>query len=225
MELEIRNCRNCGKNFKTLVTSINRHCCKFCFYEGNKWWDAQRKALKKESKKIESVIVENGKTQSLEKKNEIEVDDTESETKQPKKNEIENTMNKTKKKDFQNELNGDEKTEIDNSSTKEHIIVKTTINKKSMKDEKDEILPTVYNEQSEISKREISSSMSLLDESVKQLVDHMKQFRPPAEDQVRALFDKVEGVNSACRCAAEIAKLIKIKVDAVKVFHDISRDK
>ena len=88
--------------------------------------------------------------------------------------------------------------------------------------ESDETQPTDSKALSVNLSKDVSGSMSLIDECAKDLHSAMKSVLKPTDqekDGVRSL--DLERVKVAAQCAREIKELIKVKVDAARVVGDL----
>ena len=203
-QIQTKNCASCGKQFKVGVRSKQRFCSLYCNEVGSKWAD-QEQASSDERSTIESVSVDNGRLmQSSENARKNDKKHTGWHIPTKKKIEADATMSKTKSAEIEDETNGQKKIAITKTLSKENGTEQTAHS-------------SGLSPQSQSTNEEIYHSMSLIKESVLLLKDHMNSVKTDPDGEV-ALSSKIEKVNMACKCAGEIAKLLKVQVEAAKLF-------
>lgn len=101
--------------------------------------------------------------------------------------------------------------------------IEKTNSEKSLTQDTKEIPSSVYGKQLTTLNEAASQSANLIDDSTRHLRQLMNGlFANQPESEVR-LLDQ-ERVRVACLCADQIHKLLKVKVDMIKVSHDISKN-
>ena len=224
IEMESRHCLSCGRKMRVSTRSKQEFCSNFCIGEGPKWAD-QQKVLKDEKHTTESVSVDVGRlTESFEKAKKQRPNYAGNYLNKRTPKEVVKTITPTERNDSNNESDGENKTESENLLINEPGTQETKkeSGNKSMKSAEQETRSLALQQPSSRPSEAISRSMSLIDESAMLLRDHMKSVASNPEDGA-LLATRLEKVNLACKCAGEIAKLIKVKVEAAKIYHSLTK--
>lgn len=226
MELEVRKCKGCGAVFKVLKTSGQEYHSAICEHDngGRKlvWGVVPQELRKGASAKKNTTEKNTTKIRNSDPGNSRSEEKVTKETKRGNMLEVENTTKSTKKQKMPEDPSGEGQTGIGQMST----VVPTTAKKETMSStpSKRQGIVVSLTEQSErlysVLEREQSTSMGLINSSVTQLKTLLDGIVEKHKDSEARSLTSLD-VDDACKVAATIGGLMKVKIDAARVAIDM----
>lgn len=216
VELETRNCESCGRTFKVLVSSTQKYCSTMCNKEVGLKWGGQRTKPKSEERKIESVNVESiGPKKPKDPVAHLLAKHSYFPSERKRAPPIADDMLRTERKRTQDEPSTQEKTERTTMQKQDDSIkaIQTAPQNNVLEGIIENPVES-YDLPLETMRTEFLGSMSILNESTKQLQSLneslMKQdeFKKPGFSEMHIVRENAE----------TIARLIQVKVNFVKTL-------
>lgn len=216
VNLETRNCEGCGRTFKVLTTSTQKHCSTLCNKELGLKWGGQRTKQKSEERKIESVNVEpTGPKKPKDPVAHLLAKNSYFPSERKRAPPIADDMLRTERKRTQDEPSTQENTERSTMQKQDDSIIQ-------IQTEPENNVPAVtiesqgelYVPPSETMRTEFLDSMSILSESAKQLQSLNESLMKTDEYKKPGMVE----MHTVRENAETIARLIQVKVNFVKTL-------
>lgn len=216
VNLETRNCEGCGRTFKVLTTSTQKHCSTLCNKELGLKWGGQRTKQKSEERKIESVNVEpTGPKKPKDPVAHLLAKNSYFPSERKRAPPVADDMLRTERKRTQDEPSTQEKTERPTMQKQDDSIkaIQTAL-QNNVHEGIIESPVESYDLPLETMRTEFLESMNTLNASTKQLQSlneslmNETEFKKPGFAEMQVVRDNAE----------TIARLIQVKVNFVKTL-------